>query len=89
MSDISTSLREFIKENFLYGAEQAYSDDDSFMENGIVDSTGVLELIMHLETSYGISIEDTELVPENLDSISNLKRFIESKTNSATIAETA
>jgi len=89
MSDISTSLREFIKENFLYGAEQAYSDDDSFMENGIVDSTGVLELIMHLETSYGISIEDTELVPENLDSISNLKRFIESKSKSATIAETA
>lgn len=87
MNDISNSLRAFIKENFLYGADQAYSDEDSFLENGIIDSTGVLELIMHLEGTYKITIEDTELVPENLDSIANLQRFITSKAG--TVAESA
>ena len=82
MNNIATSLREFINENFLFGVEVSISDDDSLVEQGIVDSTGVLELITHLESTYDISIEDTELVPENLDSINNLTRFITSKCES-------
>ena len=57
----------------------ALADDDSFMEGGIIDSTGTLELIMHLETEYGVTVEDEELVPENLDSINSLCQFITAK----------
>ncbi|NQU25406.1 MAG: acyl carrier protein [Candidatus Nealsonbacteria bacterium] len=80
MSNLAASLREFIKENFLFGGDDSFSDDDSFLDLGIVDSTGVLELITHLEETYDIVVEDTDLVPENLDSITNLQRFITSKS---------
>ena len=79
MNDVAQSLREFIKENFLFGEEATFSDDDSFLEQGIIDSTGVLELVAFLEEQYEITIADEELVPDNLDSISNLLRFIASK----------
>ena len=79
MNDVAQSLRKFIKENFLFGEEVAFSDDDSFLEQGIIDSTGVLELVAFLEEQYGMTIADEELVPDNLDSISNLLRFIASK----------
>lgn len=79
MNDVAQSLRRFIKENFLFGEETTFSDDDSFLEQGIIDSTGVLELVAFLEEQYGMTIADEELVPDNLDSISNLVRFIASK----------
>ena len=79
MNDIATSLREFIKENFLFGADDPFADGDSLLEQGIIDSTGVLELIMHLESEHGVKVDDTELLPENLDSIDNLVRFISAK----------
>ena len=80
MNDHAQALREFIRENFLYGKEPNFSDDDSFLEMGIIDSTGVLELVAHLESRHGFTIEDDELVPENLDSIRNLVTFIGRKT---------
>ncbi|MBN2296549.1 MAG: acyl carrier protein [Pirellulales bacterium] len=73
------ALREFIKETFLFGQEITFSDDDSFLEMGIIDSTGVLELVMFLESNFGVSVADDELVPENLDSINNIVSFIEGK----------
>lgn len=73
-------LRSFIERNFLFGGALALSDDDSLQEAGIIDSTGVLELVAHLEECYGITVDDGELLPENLDSINRLARFIESKT---------
>ena len=79
MNDIATSLRQFIKENLLFGQDLALADRDSFMELGIVDSTGVLELVAFVEDHYRIAVEDHELVPENLDSIENLVAFIEAK----------
>jgi len=79
MADLAQELRQFITDNFLFGAEVAYSEDDSLIGTGIIDSTGVLELIAHLEGEYDIALDDTELVPENLDSIRNLVRFIETK----------
>ncbi len=75
-TDIPQSLRAFIDENFLFGVETAYGDDDSLLEGSILDSTGVLELIAHLESTYHITIADEDLVPENLDSITGLTRFI-------------
>ena len=79
MDSTKATLRQFIQENFLYGQEVTFSDDASFLEQGIIDSTGVLELVLFLEEQYQITLEDDELVPENLDSIDNLARFLESK----------
>jgi len=86
MNDLATSLRHFIRENFLFGGQDAFADDASLVEEGIVDSTGVLELITHVESTYGIEIDDDELVPENLDSIANLARFIAGKQATAEAA---
>ena len=73
-------LRKFIQDNFMFGVEDVeLSAEDSLMEKGVIDSTGVLELITFLEKRYAIKIADSELVPENLDSINALTRFIERK----------
>ncbi|MCX5753612.1 MAG: acyl carrier protein [Candidatus Krumholzibacteria bacterium] len=73
-------IREFIITNFLFGSNDAkFSDDDSFLETSIIDSTGMLELVAFVETKFGIEVADTELVPENLDSINRLASFIERK----------
>ena len=79
MNETADSLRAFIQENFLFGQQVTFSDDDSLLEQGIIDSTGVLELVQFLEEQYQITVADEELVPENLDSIGNLVRFIDAK----------
>ena len=79
MSNTTSELRQFVTENFLFGQEIALADDDSFLEQGIIDSTGVLELVTFIESQYQIEIDDSELVPDNLDSIERLVRFIQSK----------
>ena len=82
MEPLIQDLRSFIVENFLFGEESApfaFSDDDSFQERGIVDSTGILELVCHLQERYAIEIHDDELVPDNLDSLTRVARFIERK----------
>ncbi len=80
MSKNVASIRVFIFENFLFDAdESALKNDDSFLEQGIIDSTGVLELVEWLEDEFGFQVEDDELVPENLDSVNLLAAFIERK----------
>ena len=82
MEPLIQELRTFIVDNFLFGDASGrftFSNDDSFQERGIVDSTGILELVCHLQERYGIEIDDAELVPENLDSISKVARFLERK----------
>ena len=75
--EIITSVKQFIVDNFMFGNEsEEIANNDSFMENGIIDSTGILELIDFTEETYGISIDDNELIPENLDSLDNISRFI-------------
>lgn len=86
MNHMAESLRQFVKENFLFGRDADFSGDDSFLEMGIIDSTGVLELVTHLESEYQITIEDEELVPENLDSINGLLRFVEGKREHAGVS---
>lgn len=79
MNDIRQGLRSFIVTHFLFGEAGNLSDDTSFLETGTVDSTGVLELVAHMESAYGFKVEDDELIPENLDSIDSLVAFVERK----------
>ena len=84
MTNYELELRQFIVENFLFGKEDApLANGDSLLELGIIDSTGVLELVSFLEQKYGISIRDEELVPENLDSIDRLVGFVSRKVEIA------
>jgi acyl carrier protein len=84
MTQIERELSRFIVNNFLLGhADAGFNGTTSFLEQGIIDSTGVLELVSFLEQRYGIKVEDEELVPENLDSIDNLFRFVERKLHVA------
>ena len=72
-------VREFILDNFLFGDENGFNKQTSFVQEGIIDSIGMMELIDFLETHYDIKIEDSELVPENLDSLSSIQTFISGK----------
>ena len=73
-------LRRFIIDNFLFGVEDSqFSDDDSFLEKGLIDSTGVLELVGFVEEQYGIRFQDDEITPENLDSVNKLIQFLNKK----------
>ena len=81
--DNSSKIREFIVENFLFGDGEALKEDTSFMEAGVIDSTGTLELVFFLEETFGISVEDEELVPENFDSLRKIATYLEAKTRSA------
>jgi acyl carrier protein len=79
-SSVSDILVTFIKENFITGRNQKeIAPDQSLIDSGIIDSTGILELVMFLEEKYSITIEDEELIPENLDSVKNLVAFLERK----------
>ncbi|PJA26350.1 MAG: acyl carrier protein [candidate division Zixibacteria bacterium CG_4_9_14_3_um_filter_46_8] len=81
--NIEGTIRQFIVENFLMGeASRLAGDKVSFLDSGIVDSTGVLELVTYVEETFGIAIEDDELLPENLDSIVNLANFVRKKKES-------
>jgi acyl carrier protein len=85
--DNSSKVREFIVENFLFGDGEVLKEDTSFMEEGIIDSTGILELVFFLEETFGISVEDDELVPENMDSLRSIAGFIDRKLNAGSTAE--
>jgi acyl carrier protein len=79
MSSIKTQIKEFIIENYLFGNADGLQDDTSFLEEGIIDSTGVLELVSFMEENYEIQVDDEELIPENLDSINNVTAYLERK----------
>lgn len=78
--DVKKEIREFIVENFLFGnREKLPDDDDSFLQKGLIDSTGILEVVSFIEEKFGIRVEDDDLVPENLDSVRRLADFIARK----------
>ena len=78
--DIRTEIRGFINDNFMMGRDPSeLKDSISLLELGIIDSTGVLELVNFIEESYGITIEDDELTPENLDTIDRMFEYINRK----------
>jgi acyl carrier protein len=75
--DVEREVREFVVKNFLYGDDDTgLGKTDSFLDRGIVDSTGVLEIVNFLESRFGLTLRDDELVPENLDSIEKIARFV-------------
>jgi acyl carrier protein len=76
MNEIRQQLRTYIIENFLFGDDKGFDDSVSFLESGILDSTGILEVISFLEEQFAIKVRDDELVPENLDSIMNLESYL-------------
>jgi len=73
-------LREFILENFVTGLDvEEFGDDDSFLEQGIIDSTGVLEMVAFIEETYLFEVDDEEVLPENFDTLDNLDAYIARK----------
>jgi acyl carrier protein len=75
--DISLAVRRFIAENFLFRDEaDAIAHDASLLDAGIIDSTGVLELVCFLETTFGIQVADEDMLPENLDSIRAISNYV-------------
>jgi acyl carrier protein len=79
MDAMRDKIRDFIVENFLFGDDQDLKNDTSFLESGIIDSTGILELVTFLDETFNIEIADEELVPENLDSINLIVAFLARK----------
>jgi acyl carrier protein len=79
--DIRETVENYIVENFLFGDDTRISPDTDFLDNGILDSTGVLELVGFLEEKFGIRIEDDELVPDNMNSLEKITRYISRKIN--------
>lgn len=77
--EIKQQVREFITTNFYVSDPAALEDDASLLDRGIIDSTGVLEVIGFLEDVFGIKIEDSEMLPENLDSIDRITSFVARK----------
>ncbi|MBN2106753.1 MAG: acyl carrier protein [Deltaproteobacteria bacterium] len=72
-----TKVKQFIVNELLFGNESLLtSDDQSFLKTGVLDSSGLLELITFIENTFGITVNDDELVPENLDSLDNVEKFI-------------
>lgn len=79
--DIEQKIRQFITDNFLFREDRAsLTDDESLLETGVIDSTGVLELVAFLESEFGLAVADAEIVPENLDSISRIAGYVKGKT---------
>lgn len=85
---IKNDVRAFIVENFLFGdATQAPADDASLIENDVIDSTGVLELVAFIEERFGVVMADADIVPANLDSLDRIAAFVTAKSPSAVAAE--
>ena len=84
--DIGGEIRKFISHNFLLrDGLDSLRDDDSLLEKGIIDSTGVLELVSFIEETFDIRVEDDELIPDNLDSINKLVLYVGRKLNRQTV----
>ena len=82
--DLRAKIKDYIVENFLFGDAEPLQDDAmSLLDNGIIDSTGVMELVAFLEGDFELTIEDDELVPEDLDSVDNLVGFVTRKQAAA------
>jgi acyl carrier protein len=76
---LTKQIRDFVTTNFYVADPNTLEDTTSLLEQGIIDSTGVLEVIMFVETAFGVTVEDAEMLPENLDSIERIAAFVERK----------
>lgn len=78
--DVTARIRDYIVKNFYVADVSALSDQASLLEQGIIDSTGVLEVIAFLERTFGVRVEDSEMLPDNLDSVERIAAFVKRKT---------
>ena len=82
VSNILAEIRRFIVENFLFGSEEEVpSNEASLLGKGIVDSTGLLEIVTFVESNYGIEVVEDEMLPENFDSLRNVAEYVKRKKN--------
>jgi len=79
VQDIIAEVRAFLKQNFMLEEAVSIEEGTSFMDNHILDSTGFIELITFIEERYGVKVEDEEMVPENFDSLRNIRGYVERK----------
>lgn len=89
-TDIAGKVRGFIEDNFLYRTDQdGLSNQESLLEAGLIDSTGILELVAYLESEFNLQMADDEIVPENLDSVASIAAYVGRKTTAAGRADAA
>jgi acyl carrier protein len=81
----TSTVREFIVDNFLFGEEEKLQDETPFFESGIVDSTGILEIVSFLEETFSINVEDEDLVPENFSSVITIDQYLKRKLNGKSV----
>jgi acyl carrier protein len=80
--EIEAQVRKYVAQNLLFSDNGfEYDDDDSFLQEGIVDSVGVLELVLFVEETFGVNVNDQEITPDNFDSVNKLANYIRSKMN--------
>ncbi|WP_225073032.1 acyl carrier protein [Desulfuromonas sp. CSMB_57] len=87
LGNLRARIRAFVVDNFLFGDEEGLQDETSFQESGIIDSTGILELVDFLEKQFGIAISDEELIPDNLDSIDKTACFLNKKVGASELSQ--
>jgi|SwirhisoilCB1_FD_contig_31_2934364_length_1304_multi_3_in_0_out_0_2 acyl carrier protein len=79
---IAATIRDYIGKNILFVEEPLpFQDDDSFLQNGVIDSTGILEVQQFVEEEFGIEVSDEDIIPENFDSVEQLARYVSRKTS--------
>jgi len=80
MMDAKEQIRSYVTNNLLFN-QNGYklNDDTSFLDEGIVDSTGVVELVLFVEDNFGLTVEDSEIIPDNFDSVNRLAAYIQTK----------
>lgn len=86
-TDIKQQVRQFILDNFMMGGSREIPDDASFIDRHIIDSTGFLELISFVEQTFEIQVFDDEMVPENLDSLNSIERYVRNKRATAPVTD--
>jgi acyl carrier protein len=77
--DIRRTVRTFIEQTFMLGAETPIEDSESLLQTQVVDSTGFLEIVAFIETTFGVRVADDEMIPENLETIANIDEFVRRK----------
>jgi acyl carrier protein len=83
MQDVKAVVRKFLLDNFAMGGGVTIADDTSFMEDHILDSTGFIELITFIEETFGVAVDDEEMLPENFDSLANIEGYLARKRAAA------
>jgi len=79
MQDVKNKVRQFLRDNLVMGGDVAIADGTSFMEAHILDSTGFIELITFVEETFGVAVDEEEMLPENFDSLANIDGYLARK----------